>query len=196
MNKFIVAFVIITGLAFTPVLAADMENVQIDMRGYDMIEVPAGTFIPVMSTAEISTATCTEGYKVKFIATDNLYMYETTVVPENAIFYGYIEKMNLPVVGTNGSMKIKITKMVLPDGTETPMKGYIYTDNNNLIGGGISDPVKWIKMPHYQSKFEYVNMSLRPSQERKVGTHTAIQAGSNEIIVLTDPMYLTHTLSN
>jgi hypothetical protein len=196
MNKLITTFVIITGLAFTPVFADDMENVQIDMRGYDMIEVPAGTFIPVMSTAEISTATCTEGYKVKFIATDNLYMYETTVVPENSIFYGYIEKINLPVVGTNGSMKIKITKMVLPDGTENPMKGYIYTDNNNLIGGGISDPVKWIKMPHYQSKFEYVNMSLRPSQERKVGTHTAIQAGSNEIIVLTAPMYLTHTLSN
>jgi ABC-type antimicrobial peptide transport system ATPase subunit len=123
-------------------------------------------------------------------------MYETIAIPENTEFYGYVEKVNLPVVGTNGSMKIKLVKMVTPNGHETPMRGYIYTRNNNLIGGEMSGPVKWIKMPHYQSKFKYVNLALRPSQERAMGVHTGIKTGSNEVIVLTAPLFLLHTLSD
>ena len=76
----------------------------------------------------------TEGHKVKFIATNDLFMYDTIIVPENTVFEGYIEKMNEPVVGTNASMIIRISKMILPDKFELPMKGYIYTSNNNLIG--------------------------------------------------------------
>ena len=44
-----------------------VENIQLQMRGYDEIMLPVGTFIPVMTTEEISTETCPEGYKVKFI---------------------------------------------------------------------------------------------------------------------------------
>ena len=45
-----------------------VEDVQIEMRGFDEITLPVGTFVPVMTTQEISTETCPEGYKVKFIA--------------------------------------------------------------------------------------------------------------------------------
>ena len=41
-------------------------------------------------------------------------MYETNIIPRESEFYGYIEKINEPVVGTNGAMKIKITKMYDP----------------------------------------------------------------------------------
>lgn len=195
MKKFIA--VIITLFAFAIYTNADdLPNVQLEMRGYDMVEIPQGTFIPVMATSDISTENCTEGYKVKFLSTTNLYMYETIVVPENSEFWGYIEKVNLPVVGTNGSMKIKLVKMITPNGQETPMRGYIYTGNNNLIGGEMSAPVKWIKMPHYQSAFKYVNLSARPSQERAMGVHTGIKTGSNEVIVLTAPLFVLHTLSD
>ena len=40
--------------ANTPV----MEDVKLETRGYDVIEVPAGTFIPVLNNQEISTQTC------------------------------------------------------------------------------------------------------------------------------------------
>ena len=43
-----------------------MEDVQLDLRSYDVIEVPAGTFIPVISAQEISTQYCPVGYKVRF----------------------------------------------------------------------------------------------------------------------------------
>ncbi|MBQ2611816.1 hypothetical protein IJF81_05415 [bacterium] len=182
---------------FNPIMIAEeVSNVQLEMRGYDMIEIPTGTFIPVMVTSDISTETCSEGYKVRFLATNDLYMYDRTVIPENAEFYGYVEKVNLPIIGTNASMKIKVVNMVLPGGQQTPMRGYIYTPNNNLIGGEMAPTKKWVKMPHYQSKFKYVNLSARPSLERSMGVHVGFRTGENLVIVLTDPLFITHTLSD
>lgn len=174
-----------------------LENVQIDMRDYDEIEVPAGTFIPVASAQEISTQYCPVGYKVRFTSTNDLYMRDTNIIPENTEFYGYIEKLNEPVVGTNASMVIKITKLILPDGFEMPIKGYIYTSNNNLIGGEMSAPAEWIKMPHYQSKIgNNTTLQIRPGRERKVGEHSVIKSGEDRLIILTDTAHITHTLTN
>lgn len=189
---------IILGLfCITPcVNAEDLPNVQLDIRDYDGIEVPAGTFIPVMSLQEISTQYCSEGYKVKFVATNDMFMHDTIIVPKDTEFYGYVEDLHDPVVGTNASMKIKINKMVYADGFEVPVKGYLYTSNNNIYGGGISEPVKYIKMSHRQQRVHYITLQLKPSQERKMGTHTTISSGANEIIILTAPAWITHTLTN
>lgn len=177
--------------------AAEIQNVEIPMRDYDAIEVPAGSFIPVMSAQEISTQYCSEGYKVKFISTNDLFLFDTNIIPQDTEFYGYIEKMNEPVVGTNAALKIKINKMILADGYEIPIRGYIYTTNNNTIGGGISEPTKYVKMPHYITSAKgKATLSIRPGQERKMGTHTTITSGANLIIILTDPAYITHTLTN
>lgn len=177
--------------------AAEIQNVEIPMRDYDAIEVPAGSFIPVMSAQEISTQYCSEGYKVKFISTNDLFLFDTKIIPQDTEFYGYIEKMNEPVIGTNASLKIKISKMVLADGYEVPIRGYIYNSNNNIIGGGISEPAKYIKMPHYITSAKgRAALSVRPGQERKMGIHTTITSGANLIIILTDPAYITHTLTN
>lgn len=179
-----------------------VEDVQIEMRGFDEITLPVGTFVPVMTTEEISTETCPEGYKVKFIATTDLFMYETNIIPKNTEFYGYIEKIHEPVVGTNASMKIKITKLIMPDGFEIPTKGYIYTSNNNLIGGELTPPAEWVKMPHYQSQFQGIawnrrsaTLQLRPGGKRSMGVHTRIPAGDQQIIILTAPTGITHTIT-
>ena len=179
--------------AETPV----MEDVKLEARGYDVVEVPAGTFIPVMSNQEISTEYCPEGFKVMFTATNDLYMHETNIIPENSRFYGYIEKLNEPVIGTNGSMIIKITKMLLPDGFEVPIRGYIYTSNNNLIGGEISEPAEWRKIPHYQRNIgNNITLQIRPGRTRKMGQHTKIQSGEDRLIILSAPAFITHTLTN
>ena len=138
-----------------------LSNIQLNMRGYDEITLPQGTFIPVLNTQEISTETCPEGYKVKFIATNDLFMYETNIIPRDTEFFGYIEKINEPVIGTNASMKIKITKLVMKDGFEIPIKGYIYSSNGNLIGGELTPPSEWVKMPHYQSKYQGISWNHR-----------------------------------
>lgn len=180
-----------------------LSNIQLNMRGYDEITLPQGTFIPVLNTQEISTETCPEGYKVKFIATNDLFMYETNIIPRDTEFYGYIEKINEPVVGTNASMKIKITKLVMKDSFEIPIKGYIYSSNGNLIGGELTPPSEWVKMPHYQSKYQGISwnhraatLQVRPGGKRSMGQTTKIPAGDQQIIILTAPASITHTLTD
>lgn len=177
--------------------AAPLEDIQLDMREQDPVVLNAGTFIPVISAQEISTQYNSEGYKVKFIATTDLFMYDTKIVPENTLFEGYIEKMNEPVIGTNGSMVIRIAKMILPDGYELPMKGYIYTSNNNLIGGGVSEPENWIRMPHYQQKLKgTATLQIKPGERRKMGEHTTLPSGLDLLIIITEPLEITHVLTN
>lgn len=184
-------------LTLNPVFAQPLSNIKLDIREADPIEIPAGTFIPVINGQEISTQYCTEGYKVKFISTNDLFMYDSKVIPEDTQFIGYLEKMNEPVVGTNASMIIRISKMILPDGYEMPVKAYIYTSNGNLIGGGASAPAEWKKMPHYQRRLKGVaTIRLQPGEKRRMGEHTSLQSGLDLIIVLTEPIELTHILTN
>lgn len=188
----------ILALLASPVYAEDeIVPVQIDIRTYDGVEVPAGTFIPVESAQEISTQYCQDGYKVRFTSTSDLYMHDTNIIPLNTAFLGYVEGVHDPVVGTNASMKIKITKMVLPDGFEIPIRGYVYTTNNNLIGGELTEPAEWIKIPHYQAKFaNNTTLQIRPGRTRKMGSHTVVTSGENRLIILVDPVEVTHTLTN
>ncbi len=177
--------------------AEPMNNIQLEMRDYDPVELSAGTFIPVLNAQEISTQYMTEGQKLKFIATNDLFMYETKIIPEDTMFEGYIEKMNEPVIGTNASMIIRISKITLPDGYAMPMKGYIYTSNNNLIGGGMSEPEEWIRMPHYQSRLKgTASLQIKPGEKRKMGEHTTLQSGLDLMIILTEPLEITHILTN
>lgn len=194
----------ITALTSNTALAEEkLDNIQLEMRGYNEVILPEGTFIPVINTQEISTETCPEGYKVKFIATNDLFMYETNIIPRNTEFYGYIEKINEPVVGTNASMKVKITKIIMKDGFEIPIRGYLYTSNGNLIGGELTPPAEWVKVPHYQSKFQGISwnhrgatLQLRPGGKRCMGQHTKISTGEQQIIILTAPAAITHTLTD
>lgn len=172
---------------------AELQDIQLEMRDYDTVEIPAGTFIPVMNTQEISTQYCSEGYKVKFIVTTDLFMYDTIIIPKDTEIYGYIEKINDPVIGTNASMKIRLTKIVCQDGCEIPIKAYLYNANNNIFGGGISEPVKYHKVVQRQQKVHYTTLQVKPVYERKMGTHTTIETGSNEIVVLIAPAEIIHT---
>lgn len=194
MKKFFLILSIL--LFFCSAQADELPNIQVDIRDYHGIIVPTGTFIPVMNTQEISTQTCSEGYKVKFIATNDLYMHDTNIIPKDTEFFGYIEKINAPVIGTNAAMKIRISKMKYSDGYEIPVRGYLYTSNNNLFGGELSEPVKYVKMAQRQQRIKRTTIQLKPSAERKIGTHTTIPTGSNELIILTSPAWITHTVTN
>ena len=194
MKKLILILVLM--LIPISVNSAELPNVQLQLRDYHGIIIPAGTFIPVMNTQEISTQNCQEGYKVKFISTNDLFLHDTNIIPKDTEFFGYIEKINDPVVGTNAAMKIRISKMTFTDWYELPIKGYLYTSNNNIFGGGMSEPVKYKPMAQRQTKLRKTTIQMRPSYERKMGSHTTIETGSNEIIMLTSPAWITHTLTN
>lgn len=167
------------------------------LRDYSEFDIPAGYHIPVISLQEFSTAYCEEGEKIAFQSTSDIFLYDKNIIPQGTKFVGYIDKKNEPIIGTNASMKVFVNKMYLPDGYEIPIKSYIYTSNDNLIGGELTAPASYIKMPHYQrwvmnrafSATQYV-----PGKQRKMGEHVTISSGANLIIVLVAPIHLTHTV--
>jgi len=166
-----------------------------DMRDYVGVELAKGTFIPVISLQEISTSYFDVGSVVKFMSTSDLYLYETNVVPQDTELYGYIEKINEPIIGTNASMVIKVVKMKLPDGFEMPMRGYVTVNGRSLIGGGLTAPSSYDKKVSnrqgYPSMVGYV-----PGPSRRMGQPKVIASGANLMITLVAPLYITHTVTN
>ena len=172
---------------------------EVSLRDYDEFDIPVGTHIPVISLQEFSTAYCEEGDKVSFEAVSDIYLYNKNVIPQGTKLTGYIDKKNEPIIGTNAAMRVFVNKMYLPDGYEIPIKAYIYTANNNIIGGELTPPAKYIRMPHYQRWAMFRAMSTLqcvPGAERKMGEHVTIASGADLIIVLTAPVHMTHTIIN
>lgn len=185
-------------LIFT-LLCSAVFAAEVNLREYDEFDIPAGTHIPVISLQEFSTAYCEEGDSVKFITSSDIYLYNKNVIPQGTKLTGFIEKKNEPIVGTNAAMRVFVNKMYLPDGYEIPVKSYIYTANNNTIGGELTPPAKYIRMPHYQrwSMFRAMGvLQCVPGGERKMGEHVTISAGANLLVVLVAPIHMTHTVIN
>lgn len=169
------------------------------MRDYDGIEVPKGSFIQVLALQDFSTAYSDNTNELKFVCINDVFEFETKIIPKGTVFYGFIEKKNEPVIGTHGSMVVRITKMVFVDGFTIPIRGYIHTKNGNIIGGEMTDPEVYDKVPHYQEKIarHFVGvLQYVPGETRKMGEHVTVAAGANLLIVLTEPAYITHTLTD
>ena len=172
---------------------------EINLRDYDEFDIPTGTHIPVISLQEFSTAYCEEGDSVSFITTSDIFLFDKNVIPQGTKLTGYIDKKNEPIIGTNAAMRIFVNKMSLKDGFEIPIKAYVYTSNNNMIGGELTPPAEYIRIPHYQRWAMFRAMGTLqcvPGAKRKMGEHVTISSGADLIIVLTAPIHMTHTVIN
>ena len=172
---------------------------ELNLRDYDEFDVPTGTHIPVISLQEFSTAYCEEGDKLYFNVVTDIYLYNKNVIPQGTKLEGYIDKKNEPIRGTNAAMKVFVNKMYLSDGYEIPIKAYIYTSNNNIIGGQLTPPEKYIRVPHYQRWAMFRAMGTLqcvPGAQRKMGEHVTISSGADLIVVLVAPIHMTHTIIN
>jgi hypothetical protein len=168
-------------------------------RDYDGIEIPTRSFIPVISLQDFSTAYSDSTNELRFVCNNDVYEFESVIIPKGTMFYGYIEKKNEPVIGTHASMVVRITKMKFVDGFTIPLNAYIHTSNGNLIGGGLTEPETYDKMPHYHKGIcrHFVGvLQCVPGASRKMGEHVTICAGTQLLIVLVAPAYITHTLLN
>ncbi len=169
-----------------------------ELREYDEFEVPQGTHIPVISLQEFSTAYCEEGDVVNFKTTNDIYMFNSNIIPAGTKISGIIDKKNEPIIGTHAAMRVFLNKMYLTDGTEVPIKGYIYTSNNNIIGGGITQPAEYLKVPHYQRWVMFRTFSATqavPGAKRRMGEHVTISSGADLIVVLSAPIHMTHMVT-
>jgi hypothetical protein len=169
------------------------------LRDYDEYKIPTGYFIPVINLQEFSTAYTEEGELLRFATTSDIFLFDKNVIPKGTNLVGSIEKKNEPIIGTNASMKVFVNKMYLTDGYEVPIKAYLYTSNNNLIGGELTKPETYIKKPHYQrwSMFRAMGvLQYVPGDKRRMGEHVTISSGANLTVVLVAPINMTHTVIN
>ena len=190
-------------LSFNNVYSMELEEIKLDMDTVSGATIPEGIVVSAINMQELSTETCPEGYKVKFVSTNDLYIKDTNVIPENTEFYGYIEQIHEPIIGTNASMKVKITKMILPDGYEMAVNGYLYSSNDNLIGGELTSPSEWVRMPHYQGRFQGVSwnhriatLQVRPGGKRSMGRHIKVPTGEQVLITFIAPLEITHIMED
>lgn len=170
-----------------------------ELRDYNGVELPAGTFIQVISLQEFSTLSSDEKTPLKFIANNDTFLFNTNVIPKGTVFFGKIETKHEPIIGTNASMTVRITKLRFEDGYENPIYGYIYTNNNCLIGGEMTAPETYKTLPHYHKGIcrHYLGvLQWVPGPTRKMGEHVTVAPGAELLIVLKGPAYITHSLSN
>lgn len=194
-NKFMRTIYTLILLLFTSLSFAD----DIHLRNYDEFDIPTGTNIPVISLQEFSTAYCEEGDNVSFLTTNDIYLYDKNVIPEGTKLVGYIDEKHEPIIGTHASMKVFVNKMQLKNGEVIPIKAYIYTANNNIIGGGLTKPANYIKIPHYSRRYMFRAASVTqcvPGSQRMMGEHITVSSGANLILVLVEPIHLFHTVIN
>ncbi len=190
-KKFFIALILLFG---TVVFASEPV-----LRDYDEYKIPAGYFIPIMSMQEFSTAYCEEGEPLSFITTSDIFIFDKNIIPQGTKLTGFIEKKNEPIRGTHAMMKVFINKMYLSDGFEIPIKAYVYTANDNKIGGNITEPLTWNKIPHYQRWTMFRAQGVLqcvPGDQRKMGEHVTISSGANLTMVLVAPINMTHTVIN
>lgn len=172
---------------------------ELTLRDYDEYQIPQGYNIPIMALQEFSTAYTEEGELLNFITTNDIYIFDKNVIPQGTKLTGYIEKKNEPIRGTNAAMKVFINKMYLPDGFEIPIKAYIYSANDNTIGGELTAPERYDRMPHYQRWTMFRAMGVLqyvPGNQRKMGEHVTISSGANLTMVIVAPINITHTVIN
>lgn len=184
----LLAFIIYSSFASEP-----------QLRDYDEYQIPAGYFIPIMSLQEFSTAYTEEGEQLNFITTNDIYLFNKNVIPQGTKLTGYIEKKNEPIRGTNAAMKVMINKMYLSDGYEIPIKAYINTSNDNKIGGELTEPETYNKVPHFQrwTMFRAFGvLQYVPGDKRRMGEHVTISSGANMVMVLIEPINMSHAVIN
>ena len=157
-----------------------------ELKPYAPIVLPKGAFLKAVNQRQITTAVADEGDEVTFIAPTDIWCGEAKIVPKNSIYQGIIEELHEPVQGTNASMKIKINKIIFPDKTEVPINAYVTNNSSNVLGGELTAPMEYTRIPHYiyyprvyKGVLQYV-----PGNKRYFGHHLVVKPGAELIIQL------------
>ena len=171
IRKLLILFIAFIGLA------SSLVNAE------EVVIVRAGTFLRVMNLAEISTLMADAEDEVVFMNTQDMYVYETNVIPANTKIYGEVEEVLEPVQGRDGALKILIYKMITPDKKVYKVKGHIYSENNNYLGGKTTQATYYKKVPHY-------NFGMRPFLKAvplnvlEMGQHTVVLPGAELFMII------------
>lgn len=172
LNFIVVCFIVL--FSFSSANATDEIPVK---------AIRAGTFLKVMNLAEFSTLVADEDDELVFLNTQDMYLYETNIIPENTKIYGTVEDILEPVAGRDGAIKIAIYKMITPDRKVYRVKGHIYSSNDNYLGGKQTEPIYYRKVPYYNDRMRPM-LKVAPLDVLEMGKHTVVLPGAELFVIL------------
>lgn len=152
-------------------------------------KVRAGTFLKVLNLSEISTLLHDIDDEIVFINSTDMFVYETLAIPENSKIYGFVEDVLEPVQGRDGAIKILIYKIITPDRKVYRVKGHIYSENDNYIGGAQTQSIYYQKMPYYIQGLKPM-LKATPLNIFEMGKHTVHNPGSEFFVILEEDVVL------
>jgi len=148
------------------------------------ITLPKGTFLKAVMQREVSTATNKVGDDIRMIASMPTFAADGIVIPEKSVYIGKIIEINQPIEGCNASLRVRIDKIIFPSGDEKTIDGMLWSSNDNLFGGELTQPAYYTKVPHFTFGWKGGCLAFQNSGIYQVGKPTIIKAGAELIIIL------------
>ena len=111
----------------------------------NIVMVPAGSSLPAMLTAPISSANSSAGQSVSLVLNSDYYYNNKLIAPAGSTVSGTVIESSKAKRGSmNGKLCIRFTQIYTPYGTQIPISAVIKTDDNTgvLIGGTKLDVTK------------------------------------------------------
>lgn len=111
----------------------------------NVVMVPAGSSLPAMLTAPISSANASVGQSVSLVLNSDYYYNNKLIAPAGSTVSGTVIEASKAKRGSmNGKLCIRFTQIYTPYGTQIPISAVIKTDDNTgvLIGGTKLDVTK------------------------------------------------------
>lgn len=111
----------------------------------NVVMVPAGSSLPAMLTASISSASASAGQSVSLVLNSDYYYNNKLIAPAGSTVSGTVIEASKAKRGSmNGKLCIRFTQIYTPYGTQIPISAVIKTDDNSgvLIGGTKLDVTK------------------------------------------------------
>ena len=154
-------------------------------------KISKGVMLQAYPMKTISTAALNEGDIVYFINPTDLWAYEVNVLPKNSYFRGYIEMLKMPVKGINAAMVIKITEVILPDGSVKKMNATVTQNGSRQIGGNLAPPASYNKIVHPREGMYWKRAGVLqyvPSGDYEMGLHITLPT-SDAVYIILDEEY-------
>lgn len=111
----------------------------------NVVMVPAGSSLPAMLIAPISSANASAGQSVSLVLNSDYYYNNKLIAPAGSTVSGTVIEASKAKRGSmNGKLCIRFTQIYTPYGTQIPISAVIKTDDNTgvLIGGTKLDVTK------------------------------------------------------
>ncbi len=152
-------------------------------------KISKGVMLQAYPLKTVSTASLNEGDIVYFINPTDLWAYEINVLPKNSYFRGYVEMLKMPIKGINAAMIIRITEVILTDGSIKKMNATVTQNGSEQIGGNLTPPASYNKTVHPREGMYWKRAGVLqyvPSGDYEMGLHITLPTSDAIYIMLNE----------